>query len=87
MVPHSGTPTPMSTTTIIPPKPEADSGAASPAGDRSRERIGRALPEPVVEKLRGPKLIVLWLALIAGAWAVAAGAVYGLYALVSPFLL
>lgn len=82
----------MSTTTILPPEPEAGSETAPPADPRGRERIGRErigrdLPEPAVEKLRGPKLIVLWLALIAGAWAVAAGAVYGLYALVSPFLL
>lgn len=82
----------MSTTTILPPEPEAGSETALPADPRGREgigreRIGRDLPEPAVEKLRGPKLILVWLALIAGAWAVAAGAVYGLYALVGPFLL
>lgn len=81
----------MSSTTILPPDNKAGGETISPASPSTappdRQPAGRSLPDPVVEKMRGPKLIVLWLALIAGAWAVAGAAIYGLYTLVGPFLL
>jgi len=40
-------------------------------------------PETVVEKMRGPKLVALWAALIALSWAVAGGIGYGAYRLVA----
>lgn len=40
---------------------------------------GARFPEPPVEKIRGPKLVALWIALAAGAWIVAAGTGYGFY--------
>lgn len=40
---------------------------------------GAGFPEPPVEKVRGPKLVALWIALAAGSWMVAAGAGYGFY--------
>lgn len=42
-----------------------------------------ALGEPYVEKMRGPKLVALWIALIALSWAVAGGVGYGLWRVVS----
>lgn len=41
------------------------------------------LPEPRVEKMRGPKLVALWAGLIALSWAVAGGIGYGVYRAVS----
>ena len=50
--------------------------------DRAKRR-GHAgageTPEPVVEKMRGPKLVALWAALITLSWAVAGGIGYGLW--------
>lgn len=53
------------------------------------QRGGRGTPftEPQVEKLRGLRLIALWTALTAGAWAVLGGAGYGLYVVVHSLLL
>jgi len=40
---------------------------------------GMVLPKPAVKKIRGPKLVLLWAALIALSWVVVIGAGYGLY--------
>ncbi len=41
------------------------------------------LPEPRVERMRGPKLVALWVLLIALSWAVAGGIGYGIWRVVS----
>ena len=45
--------------------------------------VAGAMGEPDVEKMRGPKLVALWIALIALSWAVAGGIGYGAYTLIS----
>ncbi|HEY0838173.1 MAG TPA: hypothetical protein VGE72_29965 [Azospirillum sp.] len=40
-------------------------------------------PEPVVERMRGPGLVLLWVALIAGSWAVVAALGYAVYGLIT----
>jgi hypothetical protein len=60
------------------PGPDADEQAfaSNPGTYRSR---GAQLPEPHVQKMRGPKLVLLWLVLMAGAWLLLGGIGYGLY--------
>ncbi|WP_448189380.1 hypothetical protein [Azospirillum sp. sgz301742] len=54
---------------------------------RSQHPVVITLPdpasEPAVEKMRGPKLVALWAALIALSWAVAIGIGYTVYRAVS----
>jgi len=56
------------------------------AVDHTRRRqhpmTGGNLPEPRVEKMRGPKLVALWAALIALSWGVVIGVGYGLWSVV-----
>lgn len=40
-----------------------------------------ASPEPVVERMRGAKLVLVWTALALASWVVVGGAGYGLFAL------
>ena len=57
------------------------------AVDRTRRRehpmTEGSLPEPRVEKMRGPKLVALWAVLIALSWGAVIGIGYGLWALAS----
>ena len=46
---------------------------------RSEHLVIVPLPEPGVEKMRGPKLVAVWAVLIALSWAVAGGVGYGVY--------
>lgn len=54
-------------------------------GGRHSERMGHR-PAPGPEKMRGLRLIAVWVGLTAGSWAVLGGAGYGLYTLVSSLL-
>lgn len=40
-----------------------------------------ACPEPAVDRVRGPRLVLIWIALAAGSWAIVGGVGYGLYSL------
>ena len=70
---------PMSTTTPLRPR--------SPTGEEAfptfarPDGLGRGAryPEPAVEKIRGAKLVALWVGLAAAAWAVVAAVGYGFY--------
>ncbi|HYH23052.1 MAG TPA: hypothetical protein VD995_30945 [Azospirillum sp.] len=42
-------------------------------------------PEPVVERMRGPGLVLLWGALIAGSWALVLGLGYGAWSLIAAW--
>lgn len=81
----------MSSMTTRPPEPETgpsplDVEQYGHPVDSGRRPKGRPFPEPTVEKIRGPKLVALWLTLMAAAWAVVIGAGYGFYVLVSGAL-
>lgn len=67
-------------TTTTPLRPETGFDNQTPRHERPDGR-SRAIPfpEPQVDKIRGVKLVVLWIGLAAGAWCVAAGVGYGLY--------
>ncbi|KAA0597155.1 hypothetical protein FZ942_08610 [Azospirillum lipoferum] len=54
-------------------------------GGRHSERMGHR-PAPGPEKMRGLRLIAVWVGLTAGSWAVLGGAGYGLYTLVGSLL-
>ncbi|WP_148219207.1 hypothetical protein [Azospirillum sp. B510] len=54
-------------------------------GARHPDRTGRH-PAPAPEKMRGLRLIAVWVGLTAAAWAVLGGAGYGLYSLVASLL-
>nr|WP_255635511.1 hypothetical protein [Azospirillum sp. 412522] len=56
------------------------------ASGRLSERMGHG-PAPQPEKMRGFRLVAVWVGLTAGSWAVLGGAGYGLYTLVSSLLL
>lgn len=64
-----------------------DERTEAEAVDRAPRRehpvTGGNLPEPRVEKMRGPKLVALWAALIALSWGVVVGVGYGLWSAVS----
>ncbi|CAO3406195.1 hypothetical protein [Azospirillum largimobile] len=72
----------MSITSLTPP----ESTIAQPhrpghAAGRMAERggLGSAGPGAGPEKMRGVRLVAVWVGLTAGAWAVLGGAGYGLY--------
>lgn len=44
------------------------------------------LGEPQVARIRGPKLVLLWVALAAASWVLLGGMVYGLYAAATALL-
>jgi hypothetical protein len=50
---------------------------------RPEHPVVLTLHEPWVEKMRGPKLVALWAALITLSWAVAGGIGYAVYRAVS----
>lgn len=75
----------MRTTTTLPQDSATDAHASVLERPDGLDR-GVRLPEPVVEKIRGPKLIALWIALAAGAWCVTAGVGYGVYVVVQTIL-
>ena len=50
---------------------------------REHPMTGGCLPEPRVEKMRGPKLVALWAALIALSWGLFIGIGYGIWRLMS----
>ena len=50
---------------------------------REHPMTGGNLPGPGVEKMRGPKLVALWAALIALSWSVVIGLGYGMWSAVS----
>ena len=50
---------------------------------RKHPMTGGNLPEPRVEKMRGPKLVALWAALIALSWGLFIGIGYGIWRLMS----
>lgn len=80
----------MRTTTTLSPEsaaPEAVNGLLAPILERP-DGLDRGVrfPEPSVEKIRGPKLIALWVGLAAGAWGVTAGVGYGFYVVVQSVL-
>lgn len=80
----------MATTLIQPPEHDAGQSASLHSGILSPVRQdgrGTPFPEPQVDKLRGPRLIAVWVALTSGAWVVLGGAGYGLYVVVHSFLL
>ncbi|WP_247876092.1 hypothetical protein [Azospirillum sp. TSH100] len=54
-------------------------------GGRHSERMGKG-PATGPEKMRGLRLIAVWVGLTVGSWAVLGGAGYGLYALVGSLL-
>ncbi|HYG91903.1 MAG TPA: hypothetical protein VD978_37275 [Azospirillum sp.] len=54
--------------------------------DIPHQRTHCAPPEPIMEKIRGPKLVILWAVLIALSWAVVLGLGYGLYSIVRELL-
>jgi hypothetical protein len=79
--------TPMSITSLTTP----DQTIAQPhhpgqaANGRAADRMGKS-PAPRPEKMRGLRLIAVWVGLTAGSWAVLGGAGYGLYTVVSSLL-
>ncbi|MBP2310856.1 hypothetical protein [Azospirillum soli] len=75
----------MRTTTTLPHDPATDAHASVLERPDGLER-GVKFPEPVVEKMRGPKLIALWVGLAAGAWGITAGVGYGFYVVVQSVL-
>ncbi|WP_247872424.1 hypothetical protein [Azospirillum sp. TSO35-2] len=80
----------MSITTLNTPEP---TGAQAPHSGQagihpvSLLRRGEPCPLPGPEKMRGLRLVAVWVALTAASWAVLGGAGYGLYALVQSFML
>ena len=78
---------PMSITSLTTP----DSTIAQPhrpgqaASGRTPERTGHS-PAPHPEKMRGLRLVAVWVGLTAGSWAVLGGAGYGLYTVVGSLL-
>ncbi len=78
---------PMSTITL-PPEPETGETTSLTTSPLARRAVhGAPFPEPEVGKLRGPRLVAVWTVLTIGAWAVLGGTGYGLYVVVSSFLL
>lgn len=68
----------------IPHKPALAHHLPDAAGKAVRTRIPqcapvRAWPEPVIEPMRGPKLVIVWVSLIALSWAIVLALGYGLY--------
>lgn len=55
------------------------------ANGRLSDRLGNS-PAPRPEKMRGLRLVTVWVGLTAGSWAVLGGAGYGLYTVVSSLL-
>ncbi|PWC78182.1 hypothetical protein TSH64_28555 [Azospirillum sp. TSH64] len=78
---------PMSITSLTTP----DQTIAQPhrpgqaAGGRHSDRMGHR-PAPGPEKMRGLKLVAVWVGLTVGSWAVLGGAGYGLYTLAGSLL-
>ena len=75
----------MNTTTHLRPKTDFEGQLPHPERPDGRGR-GRRFPDPQVTKIRGPKLIAIWVGLAAGAWCVAAGVGYGFYIVVQTLL-
>lgn len=80
----------MSITSLTPPeKTIAQPRHSGQAGLlRLEGRTGRhpADPDPGSEKMRGLRLVAVWVGLTAASWAVLGGAGYGLYAVVGSLL-
>jgi len=76
----------------LPPMPVLTRNERTEAGAVDRTRwhqhpmTGGSLPEPRVEKMRGPKLVALWAALIALSWGVVVGIGYGLWKLATVLI-
>ncbi len=76
----------------LPPMPVLTRNERTEAGvvDRTRRHehpmTGGNLPEPRVEKMRGPKLVALWAVLIALSWGVVVGIGYGLWTLATALI-